>query len=218
MSMEDRSTAHNLFEGLGEDVHPATGQWRYDLATGRWWWSTETYRIHGFEPHEVVPSTDLVLAHKHPADRERFQGIFETAQVTGAPFHSVHRIMDARGQERVVTLVGQGRRDPVTEDVVELMGYFIDTTAPVSQRAEALAGDHIRAAAAHRGVIEQAKGILVMTHSMSAQEAFHLLRGASNQHNVPVRTVAERLVTLARRLPAEEHRRRAIDEFLQRPL
>jgi hypothetical protein len=70
---------------------------RYDLATRRWWWSTETYRIHGFEPHEVVPTTDLVLAHKHPADREQFWQAFESAQVSAEPFHSVHRMMDAHG-------------------------------------------------------------------------------------------------------------------------
>ncbi|MFJ2298044.1 PAS and ANTAR domain-containing protein [Oerskovia paurometabola] len=219
MSSEHRAvaapaTAHDHHATAGQRL---TGRWRYDVTTAQWWWSEETFRIHGFEPHEVVPTTDLVLAHKHPEDRERFRDLFETAQVSGAPFHSVHRIMDARGQERVVTLVGQGRLDHDTGEVVELMGYFIDTTALVAHRAEALAGKHIRAAAANRGTIEQAKGILSVTHGLTIDEAFQLLRATSNEHNVAVRDLAARLVTLGRILPVDEHRRHAVDEFLRNP-
>ncbi|MFE4465128.1 PAS and ANTAR domain-containing protein [Oerskovia sp. NPDC056781] len=217
MSNEEHVSARAPVEHLGRTAARLTGQWRFDLTTGRWWWSEETYRIHGFEPHEVVPTTALVLAHKHPADRERFREVFEAAKVSGGPFHSVHRIMDARGHERIVTLVGQGRLDPDTGGVLELMGYFVDITAPVAQRAEHLAGKHIRAAATHRGTIEQAKGILTVTHGLTIAEAFQLLRGTSNQHNVPVRDLAERLVTLGRILPVDEHRRHAVDEFLRNP-
>ncbi|MDF2846920.1 MAG: hypothetical protein K0R97_902, partial [Oerskovia sp.] len=219
MSIEDRAPSAPL---AGHEQHtttrqPATGQWRYDLATERWWWSPETYRMHGFEPHEVVPTTDLVLAHKHPEDRERFRRTLEIAKVTGDPFHSVHRIMNALGHERVVVLVGQGRRDPESGTVVELMGYFVDATAPVAQRAEVIAGDHIRTSAAHRGAIEQAKGVLSVTHGLTIDEAFELLRATSNQHNVPVRDLASRLIRLGRILPLDEHRRHCIDEFLRTP-
>ncbi|MET4222889.1 PAS and ANTAR domain-containing protein [Oerskovia enterophila] len=220
MSIEDRApSAHAVArEQHATTGQPRTGQWRYDLITERWWWSPETYRIHGFEPHEVVPTTDLVLAHKHPDDREQFRQIMEAAKVSGDPFHSVHRIMNARGRERVITLVGQGRRHIDTGEVMELMGYFVDTTAPVCERAETMAGDHIRAAAAHRGTIEQAKGILSVTHGLTIDEAFEVLRATSNQHNVPVRELAARLINLGRILPLDEHRRHCVDEFLRNPL
>jgi hypothetical protein len=217
MSIEDHAGRVPV-EHVGKVVPRLTGQWRYDLTTEAWWWSQETYRIHGFEPYEVFPTTALVLAHKHPADRERFREVFEAAKGSGIPFHSVHRIMDARGQERIVTLVGQGRLSPDTGEVAELMGYFIDTTAPIAQRAQDLAGKHICAAATHRGTIEQAKGILTVTHGLTIDEAFQLLRGTSNQHNVPVRDLAARLVTLGRILPVDEHRRHAVDEFLRNPV
>ena len=219
MSIEDRapSQAPAARANTAENTPPGTGQWRYDLATGAWWWSPETYRIHGFEPREVVPTTDLVLAHKHPEDREAFAQLLEAARATGAPYHSLHRIMDARGRERVVFLTGQGRRDPGAGQVVELMGYLVDATATVADRAEALAGDHIRAAAAHRGGIEQAKGILSVTHGLTIDEAFELLRKVSNDHNVPVRTLSARLVNLGRILPVDEHRRHCVDEFLRNP-
>jgi len=203
MSIDDRapSQAPAARANTAENTPPGTGQWRHDLATGAWWWSPETYRIHGFEPREVVPTTGLVLAHKHPEDREAFAQLLAAARATGAPFHSLHRIMDARWRERVV----------------ELMGYLVDATATMADRAEALAGDHIRAAAAHRGGIEQAKGILSVTHGLTIDEAFELLRKVSNDHNVPVRTLSARLVNLGRILPVDEHRRHCVDEFLRNP-
>jgi len=47
----------------GPAVPARSGRFSLEVATGAWWWSDETYRIHGFEPGEVVPTTRLVLAH-----------------------------------------------------------------------------------------------------------------------------------------------------------
>ncbi|MFC8922423.1 PAS and ANTAR domain-containing protein [Cellulosimicrobium sp. NPDC057127] len=173
------------------------GRYTFDAATGRWWWAEETYRIHGFEPHEVVPTTDLVLAHKHPDDRDRVRETVATAGATGEPFSSVHRIMDGRGRERTLVLVGEGRRDPVTGAVGEVAGYFVDVTAVVADRANAVADESIRTAAASRGPIEQAKGIVGFAFGTDPEEAFTLLRKASNDANVPLRDVAQRVVEAA---------------------
>ncbi|WP_313663021.1 hypothetical protein [Cellulosimicrobium cellulans] len=67
MSVDDHAIEHALARGASQQI----GRYRLELATGTWWWSSETYRVHGFEPGEVVPTTELVLAHKHPDDRER---------------------------------------------------------------------------------------------------------------------------------------------------
>lgn len=48
----------------------AAGTLRVDRATGSWWWSDAVYAIHGFAPHEVVPTTELFVAHLHPDDRD----------------------------------------------------------------------------------------------------------------------------------------------------
>ena len=37
--------------------------------TGTWTWSEPTYELYGFRPGDVVPTTELVLAHQHPEDR-----------------------------------------------------------------------------------------------------------------------------------------------------
>ena len=174
------------------------GRYRYDLATQRWAWSAETFEIHGFEPGEIVPTTALVLAHKHPDDRARVSRVLEDAAATGEPFSSVHRIMDARGKERTVTVVGQGRLDPRTRQVYELVGYFIDVTAAVKARAGEAANASIRASAATRAPIEQAKGIIAFALRLDAEEAFEYLRSTSNHTNVAVRDVARGIVELTR--------------------
>ncbi|MFH6688470.1 PAS and ANTAR domain-containing protein [Cellulosimicrobium funkei] len=169
------------------------------MGTGTWWWSSETYRVHGFEPGEVVPTTELVLAHKHPDDREHVRAVLDRAAATGEPFSSVHRIMDAHGVERYVALVGQGRRDRETGEVVELMGYFTDITATITSRANERTRRDILAAAEGRGPIEQAKGVLIATHGVSADEAFARLKHASNDKNVRLRDLASVVVDEAMR-------------------
>lgn len=187
----------NTGRALPPATNHLTGRYRYDLATEQWWWSDETFRIHGFEPGDVVPTMTLVLAHKHPDDRSRVSRMFQGAALTGEPFSSVHRIMDARGRERTLTVVGQGRRDPDTRQVSELVGYFVDVTAAVQARAGKAASASIRASAVTRAPIEQAKGIVAFVLDVDVDEAFERLRRASNHTNVAVRDVARRVVELA---------------------
>jgi hypothetical protein len=184
-------------DALAVGTNHLVGRFRYDLATQQWWWSDETFHIHGFEPGEVVPTTTLVLAHKHPDDRARVAQILESASATGEPFSSVHRIMDARGRQRTLTVVGQGRRDPATRQVRALVGYFVDVTAAVRARADEEASASIRASAASRACIEQAKGIIAFVLAVDVDEAFELLRRTSNDTNVAVRDVAGQVVELA---------------------
>ncbi|MGC5166079.1 PAS and ANTAR domain-containing protein [Luteimicrobium sp. DT211] len=170
---------------------------RYDIMTRTWWWSDATYRLHGFEPGDVVPTTALILAHKHPDDRERVARTLERAWSTGEPFSIVHRIMDAHGTERVVSIAGQGRRDPETGELVELVTYWADATPVVEQAATERANEAIRAAAESRAAIEQAKGLLSFACRIEPEAAFELLRRASMESNVPVRDLACDLVERA---------------------
>ncbi|WP_158068947.1 PAS and ANTAR domain-containing protein [Cellulosimicrobium sp. CUA-896] len=173
------------------------GRYRLDLGTGSWWWSDETYLMHGFEPGEVVPTTELVLAHKHPDDRGRVARVLARACATGEPFSSMHRIMDARGRARSLVVVGQGRRGPGGTEVAELVGYVVDVTDVVVQHAQLRARDDIRAAAASRGPIEQAKGIVALVRGVCPDTAFELLKRVSNERNVRLRDLAEDVVGTA---------------------
>lgn len=219
-----QSPVERTFDGAIEQVfaggsRPPVGRYRLDLATGTWAWSDEVYVMHGFEPGQIVPTTPLMLSHKHPEDRARVDGVLRLAAETGRPFSSVHRIRDAHGRTRTLAVTGQGRRDPVTGQVVELFGYFIDVTESHKEAAAREATASIQASAEKRAVIEQAKGVLMVVYGVGETAAFELLREASNLANVAVRDIAQTLVHLfsgpgVTVFPTRE----AIDEFLRNPV
>jgi hypothetical protein len=47
------------------------GSWEWTPTTGELRWSDNHYRLFGLEPGSISPSTDFVVAHTHPEDRER---------------------------------------------------------------------------------------------------------------------------------------------------
>jgi PAS fold len=61
---------------------------RLYFADERWEWSEEVQRMHGYEPGTVVPTTELVLSHKHPDDAAQVKSIlndvFRTRYVTSS--------------------------------------------------------------------------------------------------------------------------------------
>jgi hypothetical protein len=204
---------------LAGGARPPVGRYRLELATGQWAWSDEVYVMHGFEPGQIVPTTPLMLSHKHPDDRARVDGLLRRAAETGQPFSSVHRIRDAQGETRTLAVTGQGRRDPATGRVTELFGYFIDVTDSHREAAARDATASIQASAERRAVIEQAKGVLMVIYGIDEEAAFDLLRQASNLANIAVRDIAYSLVHLfsgpgVTAFPTRE----AIDGFLEKPI
>lgn len=211
-------------EGLIEQVldggtRPPVGRYRLDLATQQWAWSDEVFLMHGFEPGEIVPTTPLMLSHKHPEDRPRVDGMLRQAAETGQTFSSVHRIRDAQGETRTLAVTGQGRRDPETGKVTELVGYFIDVTDSHRQAAERDATASIQASAEKRAVIEQAKGVLMVVYGIEELDAFDMLRETSNRTNVAVRDLADLLMSLIAAPGVTVFpTRQVIDQFLADPL
>jgi DNA-binding CsgD family transcriptional regulator len=49
------------------------GSWQWTPTTGELRWSDNHYRLFGLEPGSISPSTDFVVAHTHPEDRERVE-------------------------------------------------------------------------------------------------------------------------------------------------
>ena len=70
----------------------------------------------------------------------------------------------------------------------------------------------------HRASIEQAKGVLMQVLSVDADHAFAVLRRYSQQHNVKLRFLAERLVQAAtdRQTPRRDESSGALDTLLSR--
>jgi PAS domain-containing protein len=72
---------------------------------GRWVWSPEVERIHGYSPGTVVPDAELALSHIHPED---YRSVADTLYDNRGmyPFSSRHRIFDARNHMRDVMMIG----------------------------------------------------------------------------------------------------------------
>src|SRR5690349_21293517 len=82
------------------------GRYTYRPTTDEWTWSDSMYRIHGFEPGQVVPSTELVMSHIHPADRGAAWQSRDAVLERQEPFSFLHRIVTASNRERVVIAAG----------------------------------------------------------------------------------------------------------------
>lgn len=173
-----------------------TGPWGpfvYTVATASWWWADDLYRIFGFEPGDVVPTTDLLVAHKHPEDAAVSTAITLNALSSGEPFALWHRIVDTRLRTRTVVSVGSGVHDDAGQ-LLEVRGYMVDVTGSKRGQTARDIDEAVRRSAETRAGIEQAKGALMATLGVGEDEAFELLKRSSQNANVKLRDLARTLV------------------------
>jgi PAS domain S-box-containing protein len=187
------------------------GRFEYRYDTDTWTWSDTVARIHGYQPGEVEPTTELVLSHKHAHDLARVKGLLHQS---AAPFSSRHRIRTTTGEIRKVVVVG----DPITDadgHVVATRGFYIDITEGFNADLQETISDKVQAIVSHREIIDQAKGMLMAIYQLSADAAFEVLKWRSQEHNIKLATVAQRLVSeLPDLLNANPATRRPIDHYL----
>ncbi|MFD3426323.1 PAS and ANTAR domain-containing protein [Nocardia fluminea] len=172
--------------GVGDPL--AVGRFRYRFGSRRWEWSDEVAAMHGYPPG-TEPTTELLLSHKHPRDRDRLEAMITSVE-DGGTFSSHHRIVDTHGQMHEVLVVSEPMRDS-DGAVIGTEGYYIDVTGTADEfRREAL-DSTLPAVVDARMVIEQAKGALMLAYGINAEQAFRVLRWRSQETNVKLRTIAE---------------------------
>ncbi len=138
-SMFDQTTAQRVqaerlaLLKLAEQMS-GVGHWRFDVLSGEVTWSDEVYRIHGFEPGEVVPDYELVLAGYHPGDAEVLASAVSQAIATGAGYEFRLRIQPPGREERLVETKATTEQDE-TGRTVALFGVFQDVTEAVRSQA-----------------------------------------------------------------------------------
>jgi transcriptional regulator with GAF, ATPase, and Fis domain len=128
----------------------------------------------------------------------------------GRPTVSVHTNPGAAGVTIAIPLVARGkvigeltmhaRKDePFDEGMADLMSMLAQQAATVA--ANALAHDtavtlshQLEEAMSSRAIIEQAKGILMARERCSADDAFDMLRRASQRSNAKLRDIAQLIV------------------------
>lgn len=179
------------------------GWFDYELATGSWTWSAALFRMHGFEPGEIVPSTAIFVSHKHPEDRVRTDGVLAEVLETGQAFCCRHRIITSRRETRTVVTIGQGELDD-TGAVARVRGYFVDITDATAAVSQQMIREAVAHSAAAREVIEQAKGALMVVQGVSPEDAFAVLRWHSSHGNVKIRDLAQLIVDAIQQPYAEQ--------------
>lgn len=180
------------------DAPQQFGWYRFYFDDERWEWSPEVARIHGYEPGAVVPTTELVLSHKHPDDYEQVAATLEDIRRTHKPFSTRHRIITVGGATRDVVVIGERMHDNAGR-VVGTQGFYIDVT-PAGATASAIISEAVAEIAENRASIEQAKGILMLVYRIDADAAFDLLKWRSQETNVKLRALAEQFMADIRAL------------------
>jgi len=172
---------------------PLAGSFKYHAREDRWEWSDEVAVMHGYEPGTVTPTTELVLAHKHPDDKPTVAQLIEQVRRLGIPFSSRHRIIDTAGKIHVVVVVGDRWKDDAGE-VVGTTGFYIDVTEEFDADVRRSLDEVVAIIAVRRATINQAIGMLMLAHGLSADEAFEVLARRSQATNVKLRDLAAQFV------------------------
>jgi PAS domain S-box-containing protein len=77
------------------------GNWVWDIATGKEYWSDELYRIFKRDPKDDVPSYKEYLKYVHSDDRDYVANAFK-GTMNGKSYEIDHRVIFANGEECVV--------------------------------------------------------------------------------------------------------------------
>lgn len=192
----------------------ATGRFSFDVAAGTWTWDPEVYRIHGLAPDSVRPTLEHVLTAAAGPDATRLEEAFARMAATAESFSLHYRLAAADGCTRSVVVVGE-RAVCNAQDLTLIEGYFIDLTATVGEVASEAADAAVEASAESRGVIEQAKGALMLAYGFDADAAFAMLMWWSRNRNIKVRDLAAELMQASEDGAATEQGFRArVDNLL----
>ena len=117
-----------------------TGSFRWDVSSGKIYWSEEAFRIFEYDP-ATAPTVERVLQRTHPDDRAQVRQLIERSAQERQGFDFEYRLLMPDGSVKYVRVVGR----PSTEAEsghVEFVGAVTDITE--RQRAEAERQAHLR--------------------------------------------------------------------------
>ncbi len=178
----------------------SVGTFRFWFVGQRWEWSDEVALMHGYQPGSVVPTTELLLSHKHPEDRDHVQDILDRALHSKSSFSSRHRFIDVGGNVHDAIVVADRMADE-TGAVVGTAGYYIDLTDTFVETRQVALDEALPDLFEARAVIEQVKGVLMAIYRVSAEQAFSVLQWRSQETNTKLRALAKQLIAEIPTLP-----------------
>ncbi|MEO6017445.1 MAG: PAS domain S-box protein [Polaromonas sp.] len=92
------------------------GNWEFDLATQRLWWSEEVYELFGLAPGGFDGRHETLMQMIHPDDRTAYAGIRDHALAVGGEFDTEYRIVTPGGEVRWIHQLGK----PVFNDAGQI--------------------------------------------------------------------------------------------------
>ncbi|RDI65593.1 PAS and ANTAR domain-containing protein [Nocardia pseudobrasiliensis] len=212
--MTPPATPDTSDSGLPAPGGPTVGSFRFWFATQRWEWSPEVYRIHGYAPREIEPTTELMLAHKHPDDRGYVGDTIARCIEYGEPFSSRHRLIDTTGAEHTVMVVA----DRILDDrdrPAGTAGFYIDLGGMLAETEQDVLDTALPQLVADRAIVEQATGMLMWVYRISAEQALKILTWRSDETGTPLRLFAARLIAdLSQEPPLPASTTAAVDHLL----
>ncbi|SPM32939.1 antitermination regulator, partial [Mycobacterium rhizamassiliense] len=179
-------------QALAGGAPQSVGWFRFYFEDQRWEWSDQVQRMHGYTPGTVAPTTELVIAHKHPDDRDHVTANINDILNRRRAFSTRHRIVDTRGAVRHVVVVGDQLCDDRGE-VIGTHGFYVDITPLRARDSEDAITARVNEIAERRGVIDQTKGMLMLVYGIDEDAAFRLLKSLSQVHNMKLAVVAEQI-------------------------
>jgi PAS domain S-box-containing protein len=179
-------------QALAGGTPQRAGWFRFYFEDQRWEWSDQVQRMHGYEPGTVTPTTELVIAHKHPADRNQLAATINEMIEHRRPFSTRHRIVDTRGNTHEVVVVGDQFRDS-SGDVIGTHGFYVDVTPTSSRKREENISAKVAEIAERRGAIDRTKGMLMLVYGVDELAAFNLLKSLSQVRNMKLGVLAEQI-------------------------
>lgn len=182
-----------VVQALAGGAPQRMGSFRFFFDGERWEWSEQVQRLHGYAPGTVRPTTELVLAHKHPDDRNEIAATLDDIRRNHGAFSTRHRIIDAHGETHQVIVVANQIIDEAGA-VVGTEGFYVDVTPSADELQQAL-NAQVAMFTKNRAIIEQAKGMLMVVYGIPEPTAFALLQWRSQENNVKLRPLARRIVT-----------------------
>ena len=178
-----------LEQALAGGSPQRVGWFRFYFADERWEWSEQVQLMHGYEPGTVMPTTELVLSHKHPDDYHQVATTLDEIRRSHRTFSTRHRIIDTKGEVHEVVVIGDQLYDEGGE-LIGTHGFYVDVT-PTDAITEELVSAAVAEIAENRAAIEQVKGMLMLVYRVDADSAFELLTWRSQETNVKLRILAE---------------------------
>jgi hypothetical protein len=167
------------------------GWFSFYFADQRWEWSTQVEQMHGYRPGSVTPTTELVLAHKHPGDAAHVAATLAEISKSNGTLSTRHRIIDVGGRVHDVVVISERLQDHGGA-VIGTHGFYVDVTPSGEARDEEVSAA-VAQIAEHRAAIEQTKGMLMLIYRIPADTAFELLEWRSQATNVKLRALAQQL-------------------------